>query len=418
MKRFGSVILICLLPLILIGMSTDWMNQIRTPNNPSNVANILSKIADLNGRDNARTWMQSEVINQSWTTEWTGTFRSVYTYNSQGNMATVTYFLPETNTSGWSTFQRITYTYNEQNWMTMVYYESFSTGNWLPQYRLLVTYTGEFSAESVSQNWSTDTNSWTDTYKTFMTYNASHQLAESLMQSYQGENLVNVSKTIYTYENGHYTELLSQSWVNSVWVNGGRQLFTYNGNDEVLYYYQAWTNDAWQNTTKRTTSYISPSHPEVIIIYNWGADITDWQLSQQSLYMYDADNNYSIILSQNYTGGTWIDASRQLFSWSNITGNDEQISSAPVMSSSNYPNPFHQATSICFQLKKQASGNIEIYNIKGQKVKIIPFQFQSGSHELKWDGRDEMNRETSSGIYLYHVNVNHVPVIRKMVKLF
>ena len=74
---------------------------------------------------------------------------------------------------------------------------------------------------------------------------------------------------------------------------------------------------------------------------------------------------------------------------------------------SNYPNPFNPTTTIKFSIKNDSKIELSIYNIKGQKVKIlIHNDLGVGSHSIIWNGDDEYNNPVSSGIYCYKLNIN------------
>jgi hypothetical protein len=95
----------------------------------------------------------------------------------------------------------------------------------------------------------------------------------------------------------------------------------------------------------------------------------------------------------------------------------------------NYPNPFNPdnsgfnsgGTIISFSLDTENPSNakIEIYNVKGQKVKIIEggeWRLENGKYTVTWDGRDENNKPVSSGIYFYRLqNDNKVIDCKKML---
>ncbi|MCK4312984.1 MAG: right-handed parallel beta-helix repeat-containing protein [Candidatus Cloacimonetes bacterium] len=77
---------------------------------------------------------------------------------------------------------------------------------------------------------------------------------------------------------------------------------------------------------------------------------------------------------------------------------------------SNHPNPFNSETTITFSLtaKDAKNAKIEIYNLKGQKVKTFPNPQinKSSNQQIIWDGTDDNNKPVSSGIYLYKLKVN------------
>ena len=86
--------------------------------------------------------------------------------------------------------------------------------------------------------------------------------------------------------------------------------------------------------------------------------------------------------------------------------NDENVPNMGRLIS-NYPNPFNPTTTISFQLNPEISEDTElnIYNIKGQKVKTFQtLQInQSPDHQIIWNGRDENNDPVASGIYFYQL---------------
>ncbi len=80
----------------------------------------------------------------------------------------------------------------------------------------------------------------------------------------------------------------------------------------------------------------------------------------------------------------------------------------------NYPNPFNPETTIRFTAKNAKDAKIEIYNLKGQKIRILECinsvnaeATESLSHySIIWNGKDENNLPVSSGIYLYQLKVD------------
>ena len=73
----------------------------------------------------------------------------------------------------------------------------------------------------------------------------------------------------------------------------------------------------------------------------------------------------------------------------------------------NYPNPFNPSTTIKFDLRKAGYVNLEIYNIKGQKVRtLIDQQQEAGYHSKVWNGIDDSGNPIGSGIYFYRLIVD------------
>ena len=85
----------------------------------------------------------------------------------------------------------------------------------------------------------------------------------------------------------------------------------------------------------------------------------------------------------------------------------------------NYPNPFNPITTINYYLIENSKVEINIYNIKGQKVKqLINEHLSTGQHSVIWNGKDDNNKLVSSGVYLYKLNVNNkTEVVKKCMLL-
>lgn len=77
-----------------------------------------------------------------------------------------------------------------------------------------------------------------------------------------------------------------------------------------------------------------------------------------------------------------------------------------------YPNPFNPTVNFDLSLTKDSKVSIQIYNIKGQKIKDVFWgDLSSGTHIFNWTGLTE-----SSGIYFLKISSdNNNPIIRKIV---
>ena len=71
---------------------------------------------------------------------------------------------------------------------------------------------------------------------------------------------------------------------------------------------------------------------------------------------------------------------------------------------SNHPNPFNPSTIISYSLEDNIKNpQIEIYNVKGQKVKSFQLEKKTGESSIMWDGTDENDKSVSSGVYFYQL---------------
>jgi len=82
------------------------------------------------------------------------------------------------------------------------------------------------------------------------------------------------------------------------------------------------------------------------------------------------------------------------------------------------PNPFNPSTTISFALHEGGNAKVEVYNLKGQKVKtILNKQMSSGTHQVNWNGTDEEGNVCGSGIYFYSLHTAKTQELKKMLML-
>jgi hypothetical protein len=84
----------------------------------------------------------------------------------------------------------------------------------------------------------------------------------------------------------------------------------------------------------------------------------------------------------------------------------------------NYPNPFNPTTQISFYLPENQQVSLDIFNIRGQKVRSLQNgKMKSGQHRLTWTGKDNNGNSVSSGVYFYKLKTNNSTLQRKMLLL-
>ena len=82
-----------------------------------------------------------------------------------------------------------------------------------------------------------------------------------------------------------------------------------------------------------------------------------------------------------------------------------------------YPNPFNSKTNFVLNLKSENFVKIDIFNIKGQFVEsIVNNTLSKGKHQFLWNLNNK-NKNLSSGIYFYKINVDNQHKYGKIVLL-
>lgn len=98
---------------------------------------------------------------------------------------------------------------------------------------------------------------------------------------------------------------------------------------------------------------------------------------------------------------------------------EENVVEVNLFRTKAYPNPFNPTTTIMFNLPNESNVNLEIYNVKGQKIKSLIHnqQIESGRNEVSWNGKDEEEKPVSSGVYFYKLETNSNLTVHKILLL-
>jgi len=183
---------------------------------------------------------------------------------------------------------------------------------------------------------------------------------------------------------------------------------------------------------------ISSSNPDIIISSptgNFGNIYPDEIISNsndpfsieisEDAVPQDVVLNLSLTTDYDYVFETEI-----MFTINDISSMDDIINNTEnkLFMLKNYPNPFNSNTTISFQVNKEQNQEIElkIYDLKGQKIKIIPLKMYhsealarqgSNNYSIIWDGTNDDGKYVSSGIYFYSLNIDHKSVATKQMIL-
>ena len=93
------------------------------------------------------------------------------------------------------------------------------------------------------------------------------------------------------------------------------------------------------------------------------------------------------------------------------TGVNLNTISEQAMLEQNYPNPFSTITTIPYQLNKASNVKLTVFNLLGEKVKILVNENRTaGHHEVVWDASDYNGKQMSKGIYFFRLEIGNNPV--------
>jgi len=84
----------------------------------------------------------------------------------------------------------------------------------------------------------------------------------------------------------------------------------------------------------------------------------------------------------------------------------------------NFPNPFNPETTIRYSLEKSGLVTVDVHNQIGQKITTLVSEWQlAGTHEVRWNGRNQNGTLASSGIYYSRLITGQGRVLKAMVLL-
>ena len=88
----------------------------------------------------------------------------------------------------------------------------------------------------------------------------------------------------------------------------------------------------------------------------------------------------------------------------------------------NSPNPFTSFTTISFYGNKNESNslsstksNLEIYNVKGEKIRTLPIVLNGNKGSVIWNGKNNKGKKVTSGIYFYKLADDDSKKLKKMI---
>ncbi len=129
-------------------------------------------------------------------------------------------------------------------------------------------------------------------------------------------------------------------------------------------------------------------------------DVREWLTQAQELDVMDATSRRGVLLLE------------QLL---------EALTPKDTVLLFNYPNPFNPETWIPYRLAEDSDVVLTIYDTAGITVRRLDLGHQSAgfydsrSHAIYWDGRNDFGEQAASGLYFYHLSAGDYSATRKML---
>lgn len=82
----------------------------------------------------------------------------------------------------------------------------------------------------------------------------------------------------------------------------------------------------------------------------------------------------------------------------------------------NYPNPFNPFTTIEYSVRIPGNVQLVIYDVAGRWVRtLIEKEMAIGRYKIIWNGKNDRDKNVSSGVYFYHLKNNGIGQTRKAI---
>ena len=83
-----------------------------------------------------------------------------------------------------------------------------------------------------------------------------------------------------------------------------------------------------------------------------------------------------------------------------------------------FPNPFNPSTKIQYDIASDSFVKLEVYNLKGQKVKTLVNEYKEAkTYDVVWNGKTDYNSDVTSGIYFVKLQTADQVFTKKVVLL-
>jgi hypothetical protein len=114
-----------------------------------------------------------------------------------------------------------------------------------------------------------------------------------------------------------------------------------------------------------------------------------------------------------------VDFNRGVQEWEyDGTSNAEQPKAIPegFALSQNYPNPFNPTTNFSYSVPKASDVRIAVYDLFGREIKTLVNESKdAGTYSITWNGRDNNNKQVSTGVYFYKMQTAGFEKTMKMM---
>lgn len=384
-------------------------------------------------------WKTSNYYNYKWNEfEWTPSYWGNYQFDPvTGYYSEWNYYLWNVGTSAWDLTYKQTFEYDAYGNTTQSVFE-YWTSSYYYSYKIINTYFMYndiwYRQDSYRSVWDNLSSTYKNEIHEKYFYNDTYQNTEKvsyLFDSFTGE-WNNWLRETYSYDaSGNQNQIFIYTWSLDQWLYEELLEYLYELCDEYYYWMTRtsynWSDGAWAYAGKYeyfkdefccdveqwySEYYESEWVPVYRYYYERFPNLNPQQINTYQQYWYK-DSPFP----QKTTA--WKDSLKYEDVFLPTVGVESEFLLPVEFKLSNYPNPFNPLTNISFTLPESGPVTLKIYDIKGRLVKTLSDNsvFKKGEHNIIWDGTDDSNIFSASGVYIYRFESEKIKLSRKCILL-
>lgn len=409
-----------------------------------NYTRAMRLVPTPSGLASKRALVLSEYIDQDYEGDWVNSSKVLIEYDNQLRPLMLFNHYWDDFSGTWSESSRETATYSANGRPLEVVEEWFDGMEWIAENR--VDFTWEANKLQSVKHWALYGEEPVLTMEQTLSYNIETDRLEYLVNSFNMWDRFWTTRINFTWdEQGRAMEVFGEMELESMWLPYFRTVISYLPQDQSNYdsyynflikqltfgdhelhhmYAQILVQEeqeydqgeemAWELTGKYTYHYDAGLN--LLQMKYFYLDAEDWVISEQEEYTYDEFGNPLSWTAYDVWDTELSPWTRRLNTYSEASSTEDNVNPIAMVRVRVFPNPFNPETNIAFELSKSSPVSLDIFNVKGQKVRNLVSELkQAGSHQIVFDGKDSKGRALNSGMYFVRLKTNEGSSTRKLI---